>query len=434
MSIYLATEMIVGFFKTNNPLRYHRFAEKLFQETKRTGILAIPVGSTFLRELERFLFVTYGGWNGTNDQTGKTEGAMRTQPCTIHPQSDWAQESSLITWLNLSQDWANRFRTKLLAEKDHCRLNRDIKNSMIGLGDLFAQKLIFADAALGITLPISCFNSCLPGSSQHMKALRKRPFNFDRTDQVAQLVTSIAVKENLVREVAEEIVCLTLKGEQSLGMYQEVSIKGCDLFSTTYNDEGRITINRLDYSNGHQEPARRGGFTASPGHYFPQWAEVGNVSEYCYNHVRMSSMSNFRFSIVEKSSKVQISALENEPVHFEPPGVEFDQVQVLLNSNKYLHVSDPVNELATYLGVSKEAMVAAIRVKTRGQGYIAYMEEAAFSEVKLDVQFLQIDVVSNHPLNTHFLFLDHHREYTSNPEEIHNSFFVPESYGRNSDI
>jgi hypothetical protein len=45
-----------------------------------------------------------------------------------------------------------------------------------------------------------------------------------------------------------------------------------------------------------------------------------------------------------------------------------------------------------------------------------------------------IAVVVNHPLNTHFLFLDHHREYTSNPEEIHNSFFVPESYGRNSDI
>jgi hypothetical protein len=42
--------------------------------------------------------------------------------------------------------------------------------------------------------------------------------------------------------------------------------------------------------------------------------------------------------------------------------------------------------------------------------------------------------LDNHPLNTHFLFLDHHREYTSNPEEIHNSFFVPESYGRNSDI
>jgi hypothetical protein len=45
-----------------------------------------------------------------------------------------------------------------------------------------------------------------------------------------------------------------------------------------------------------------------------------------------------------------------------------------------------------------------------------------------------LQMTANHPLNTHFLFLDHHREYTSNPEEIHNSFFVPESYGRNSDI
>ena len=108
----------------------------------------------------------------------------------------------------------------------------------------------------------------------------------------------------------------------------------------------------------------------------------------------MSSKSNFRFSIVEKSSKVQITALENETVHFELPGVEFDRVQVLLNSNKYLHVSDPVNELATYLGVSKEEMIAAIRVEVKSEGFMVYLEESAFSQVKLDVQFLQIDEVS----------------------------------------
>lgn len=136
------------------------------------------------------------------------------------------------------------------------------------------------------------------------------------------------------------------------------------------------------------------GFTASPSQYYPKWAEFGNVSEYCYNHVRMSSKSNFRFSIVKKSSKVQITALENETVHFELPGVEFDRVQVLLNSNKYLHVSDPVNELATYLGVSKEEMIAAIRVEVKSEGFMVYLEESAFSQVKLDVQFLQIDEVS----------------------------------------
>jgi hypothetical protein len=62
---------------------------------------------------------------------------------------------------------------------------------------------------------------------------------------------------------------------------------------------------------------------------------------------------------MEKSSKVQIATLEMEKVHFEAPGVDFNQqVQVILNSNKYLHISDPVGELARYLGITKDTMVS----------------------------------------------------------------------------
>jgi hypothetical protein len=230
MSLFLATEMLIGFFKTNNPLRFHRFAQKVYDRLKTTGDLGIPPESTFLQELERFLFVTYGGWNGTMDTQGRSEGSMRTQPCTSNPQTDWSQDLSLIYWLRLTADVGIQFRSREPTEMDHARLIGDIKTNMIGLGDLFAQKVIFADAALGMTLPLSCFRNCLPGSSQHMKVLRQPPYSFERPDQVRQLVTSISVKAGLVREVAEEVVCLTLKSDKSLGLYQEVSIKYCDLF------------------------------------------------------------------------------------------------------------------------------------------------------------------------------------------------------------
>jgi hypothetical protein len=231
MSTYLATKMLVGFFKTNNPLRFHRFAECVYQETIATGELAIPSHSTYLREFERYLFVTYGSWNGTRDRHDKAEGAMRTQPCTIHPQTDWAQDSALIFWTELSCSIKTRFEDKDPSETDFVGYVRDIKRSMIGLGHLFSQKLIFAAAAIGLNIPTSFFRYCLPGSLQHLKVLKKPPYNFTRPDQVKQLVTSISVKGNLVPEVAEEVVCLGLKGDVSLALYREVTIKGGNLFS-----------------------------------------------------------------------------------------------------------------------------------------------------------------------------------------------------------
>jgi hypothetical protein len=124
-----------------------------------------------------------------------------------------------------------------------------------------------------------------------------------------------------------------------------------------------------------------------------KWASTGDVSKYCSNHVQMTSKANFCFSVIEKASRSQIDAMEKETVHFELPGVEFDKVQVLLNSNKYLHVSDPIGDLASYFGSSKEAMVRAIQVRVKGQGFIPYLDPSFFTAVKLDSRYQQIDKV-----------------------------------------
>jgi hypothetical protein len=87
--IFLAQEMIIGFYKTNNPLRFHRFAKNIYRyhKTMLTKRLSIPSHSTYLHILETFLFTTYGGWNGTVDEDGQSE-EMRFQTSTNHPQTD----------------------------------------------------------------------------------------------------------------------------------------------------------------------------------------------------------------------------------------------------------------------------------------------------------------------------------------------------------
>ena len=89
-----------------------------------------------------------------------------------------------------------------------------------------------------------------------------------------------------MHEVAKEVICLTFKGETSLAMYQEVSIKGCDLFSAEYDCYQNVKINQLDYHSHHRHSATRDGFTESKSsHYYPKWAEFMDVSKYCSNHV-----------------------------------------------------------------------------------------------------------------------------------------------------
>jgi hypothetical protein len=271
---------------------------------------------------------------------------------------------------------------------------RDVKKGMIGVGDLLSQKLLFGAAAIGLHIPVSFFKYCLPGSSQHMKLLKKPPYHFVRPDQVKQLVTSIAVKGGMVPQVAEEVVCLGLKGDASLSLYQEVSIKDCDLFSVVFDKDRRIQVRRLDNQSRHQVPATRDGFSMSPNSgYFPDWAKYKDTSRCCSNLVRMSSESNLKFSM-DRSTATQIKTLEKETVHFDSPDVDYSWVQGLIHSNKYVHLSDPIGELADYLDVSTSELIVNIEVCRKGEGHVAFLKSAVYKNVSVDIRFLQVDETS----------------------------------------
>ena len=119
MSLYLGIEMILGFFKTNNQLPFHRFAQKTYEGLMQMGNLGTPPDSTYLQELERYLFIEYGGWNGTKNRKRLSKGATRTQPCDSHPQTGWAQDLALIFWHNLSGEMAAKCFGKAPGESDH---------------------------------------------------------------------------------------------------------------------------------------------------------------------------------------------------------------------------------------------------------------------------------------------------------------------------
>jgi hypothetical protein len=124
--------------------------------------------------------------------------------------------------------------------------------------------------------------------------------------------------------------------------------------------------------------------------YFPDWAKHKDVSKYCSNIVCMSLETNLNFSI-DRLTPSQIKALEKEIVHFESPDVDFSAVQGLLHSSKYLHLADSVCELSKYLHISREHLLSRIKLRTKGNGHLPYLDSSAFKNIKVDSRFLQVD-------------------------------------------
>ena len=177
-------------------------------------------------------------------------------------------------------------------------------------------------------------------------------------------------------------------------MYAETSVKHCDLFSSTVDAGQQLSVRRLDYETGKQVPIERGGFTASPDSmYFPPWAQFGNPSKYCYNNVRMTSKANFTFNVKPKVTATQIRDMGEETVHSAAHDIDFGFVQILLNSNKYLFLEDPIDELSRYFRVSKQKFIQSIEVRESGGGFLPILDMNAFEAIRLDAKFLQISEI-----------------------------------------
>jgi hypothetical protein len=73
----------------------------------------------------------------------------------------------LIFWANFCTELRVGFLNKPPNEKDHLGVIQSMQETMIGIGDLLAQNVLFASTAAGVELPLTFFNNCTPGSSKH---------------------------------------------------------------------------------------------------------------------------------------------------------------------------------------------------------------------------------------------------------------------------
>jgi hypothetical protein len=68
LSGYLANEMLLAFFVTNNPFRYNEFAKKFVHFVMNNeGLLPLGDGETFLGNCQQYITSEFGGFNGTEE-------------------------------------------------------------------------------------------------------------------------------------------------------------------------------------------------------------------------------------------------------------------------------------------------------------------------------------------------------------------------------
>ncbi len=107
----------------------------------------------------------------------------------------------------------------------------------------------------------------------------------------------------------------------------------------------------------------------------------------------MTSRENFTFNVKPKLTMTQRRDLSEEVVHSAVHDIDFNFVQVLLNSNKYLFLEDPIDELSRYFWVSKQKFIQSIVVEQKGHGFLPFLNMNAFEAVRLDSRFLQISEI-----------------------------------------
>jgi hypothetical protein len=101
------------------------------------------------------------------------------------------------------------------SEKGYQDLVDNLKDNVVGLGDLKAAKTVMNFASLGLFIPPNFLSYFSTGSSQQLKNLQEAPFCFERPDQVSQLRWSLCIKEKLLPLQADEYICALLGNKEA---------------------------------------------------------------------------------------------------------------------------------------------------------------------------------------------------------------------------
>ncbi len=249
LPLNLVIEMIYAFFCTNNPYRFHLEMVSVYESIEQMGIGVLKDGFvlTYLSNLIR----KYGSLDGIESKNGVREGSIRFQACNGNMITDATIHCNLREVLRIIKS----LEGVKASFANYKRTIRAIEKGMHGNGVLCSQKVLYRLAFLGI-VDRSFLWYCLPGSRLHFKRLQESQFAFELADQVEQLVDAISLigdKNGIIgAPKAEELVCKLLKPFQS--SCRDCVIRGVDLFWSTVNVSGQVTVMRLQYQNGRSSP------------------------------------------------------------------------------------------------------------------------------------------------------------------------------------
>ena len=143
MSYYLAEEMCFAFLDTNNAFRFHSFVQQFIADYKRTGVIPLKNDKTFLGECEAYMTRTFGGWNGTKDPSDSHDkGAIRYQCSTNFPR---AKHTNLMG-VHHSERIKKKYKDKPVSRLVFEAAQKEVKETVVGKGELLSSKLLYLDA------------------------------------------------------------------------------------------------------------------------------------------------------------------------------------------------------------------------------------------------------------------------------------------------
>jgi hypothetical protein len=161
-------------------------------------------------------------------------------------------------------------------------------------------------------------------------------FFFQRPDQIRQLAHFLAArgdrKGRMNGAQVDKVMCKTLKPHLSDSQFNDVVIKGCDLYFSSKKGSN-LRMMRVRAETGTTENVVTGGFESAPhANYIPKWSEQNDPYEYSgLIEVYMASKNKHEFNVKKQSEaklvKVHILSLESQ--------FEYGDVQTLLNKNHF---------------------------------------------------------------------------------------------------
>jgi hypothetical protein len=397
MSGYLANEMLLGFFVTNNPFRYNEYAKHFVASVmSNDGIIPLGQGETFLGKCQEYITGNFGGFNGIEEPNSLARGACRWQSTNNSPKFEYTNFDSLRSFENNTLSHGHAGKPSLT---EHKQLMASLTSSVSGVGRLLSQKLMFADAIIGLHLDTNWLGHCVPGSLLQLDRLKK-DYGFRSNNQVGQLIHCIAKRLNILPLKAEEIVCKLLKGSDS--NYFDLIFEDQNLFYASRNEQGEITVHKVDGATCEVTHLVTGGFDWGLGsHYYPKWMSASHDFSKSSNVVHMASLDNNKGLLKKKKGTITTKDrkdYDDYVPHAIRSNYSLDKAQTLLVKGYYIAVTNPLHFVATHLCVCTQDLENAIGVKraTNRNGYIPFLRKGALDNVGLSAKYKEILMMDKH--------------------------------------